>query len=136
MTDLNHVQFAEHLHEVPLTLRWKSAEEAEVRHVPTSALDHVYSAEYDVPAHKIPEARTARLKEERDYPEDLRHPSDNPGAHERLTEDIKAHGIHTPIAMTMYTDGGDYGYGIRDGSHRYLVARQLGLSHVPVKVTR
>jgi hypothetical protein len=129
---LSH-QFADTLSDVPVSSPpWSKRKDAtHVRHVPVSALDHVYSAEYEVPARDISRARSERLRSEANYSDDLRHPADVPGAHEALRDDIRAKGIHTPVDI-VHHEGGDWS--IRNGSHRVLAAQELGHDRVPVTV--
>lgn len=56
----------------------------------------------------------------------------NPVEFDKLRNSIKAHGIKNPIALDLAQDGG---LSISDGTHRLLIARKLGMEHVPVQFT-
>lgn len=58
--------------------------------------------------------------------------SDKPYPWDKLHESIQKEGIKTPLHINIDEDGGK---DLIEGHHRYIVARNLGLTHVPVRYT-
>jgi ParB-like chromosome segregation protein Spo0J len=56
---------------------------------------------------------------------------DTPAHLDALTEDVGEHGILVPLSLTFNS-----AFGALDGNHRIAVALRLGLSDVPVLLTR
>ena len=131
MSNLNPQQFAESLHDVPVTPHARlGTEAAYVRHVPTHLLHDAYSGEYDAPAHQMESARAEHLQR---Y--GASHPGDAPGAQEALEADVAKHGVRQPLVLNYHPPhepGRDGEWGISDGSHRLLAAMRTNQSHVPV----
>ncbi len=127
---------ANDLHSIPVTAY---SDKPQPRMVPTALLHDAYSAEYDVPAHQIGDAREKRIQEQKSWSLAHSHSGDHPGAQESLQDSIKYQGIHEPLNLSYHqphNPDGEGEWSIRDGSHRLLAAQTLGLSHVPVVHTR
>ena len=129
---LSQQQFANSLHEVPLTPSSRlGTDRASVRYVPTHLLHDAYSAEYDVPAHQMAAARSERIQK---Y--GIEHDGDHPGAQEALEQSVAQHGVKEPLVLTYQPpnslDEKDGSWSINNGSHRLLAAMRTGQPHVPV----
>ncbi len=106
-----------------MSLLWVTAAKPITRYVTHHELGQMYSADYDVPMHKVlPEMRAAE--------HDDRHPAyeehGGPDQYVRhLAGDIRDNGLREPIEVR----GGNV---ITQGHHRGLAAMQLKMDRIPV----